>query len=116
MIKNFKPFLITNESQNNNKEYFDLLVFLGYRLQPCRNGAAWETPFRSQSVNPFHFNLHGLLWSENRNYEYEKLKEWNNMMEIIDFIISNYPDKKSFFSFTTDKDKCWNQIQNAIKQ
>jgi hypothetical protein len=98
------------------KEYFDLMNFLGYQLARCNNGRAWDTPFKRVIDNPFSFNFHGLLFVENRNYDYRKLKTWDNIMSISLFIINKFPKKSLEFHFTLDSKILWNKIIEIVRE
>jgi|LakMenE01Jun11ns_1017448.scaffolds.fasta_scaffold9942154_1 hypothetical protein len=77
-----------NNIIENNKL---IAEFMGYKLMPCNNGLAWESPHTK--VIDDKFNLHGKLFhtkgSTHYDYANSYLKfdsEWNWLMEVIQAI------------------------------
>lgn len=61
---------------------------MGYKLKPCNNGQAWESPF-PYAVEDI-FKIHGRLYNEHEPCHYNYLKfdtEWSWMMAAIHYCI-----------------------------
>jgi hypothetical protein len=75
-----------NITENNKL----MAEFIGYKLMPCNNGLAWNSPY--QKAIDDKFNIHGKLFHpKGSDYANSYLKfdsDWNWLMEVVDKIES----------------------------
>ena len=90
-------------------EYKSVLEFVGYKLAPCNNGQAWDTPFKTSRDNPFKFSYAGRLFGLNI---FDMRHDWNNIVDLIKFV----NNKKGLkLKLSLDINKNWDKIIKAIQ-